>query len=111
MKRGSDLNRMLPALAAYMGLSDLSSTERFLKLTPERFRKTVAKLSPKKSRKRWRDDPELMRFLHATLKGSHLPEREECVWQVFLAHLWQLTLAHLWQFADQGGMEKRWASG
>jgi uncharacterized membrane protein len=34
-----------------------------------------------------------------------------CVWQVFLAHLWQLTLAHLWQFAEQGGMEMRWASG
>lgn len=65
IRSGADLNRMLPALAAYMGLDILDSTERYMRLTPERFRKTVSKLSPKKSRKKWRDDPELMQFLRA----------------------------------------------
>lgn len=64
---GANLNRMLPALAAYMGLSDLRSIERYLSLTPERFRAQLIKLSPglssRRGKKRWRDDPELMRFL------------------------------------------------
>ena len=35
--QGADLNRMLPALAAYMGQVGLDSTERYLSMTPERF--------------------------------------------------------------------------
>jgi integrase/recombinase XerD len=61
----ADLNRMLPALSAYMGLAGLSATERFLLLTPERFRKELDKLSPKHGKKRWRNDPALMTFLAA----------------------------------------------
>jgi site-specific recombinase XerD len=63
IKSGADLNRMLPALAAYMGLRSLTATERYMALTPERFRKELSKLSPQHRRKHWRDNPELMRFL------------------------------------------------
>jgi len=63
IRNGADLNRMLPALAAYMGLAGLTATERFMALTPERFRKELSKLSPQRGRKHWRDDPKLMNFL------------------------------------------------
>jgi integrase/recombinase XerD len=63
IKEGADLNRMLPALAAYMGLSSLVATERYLALTPERYRKQLRMLSPQRGHRRWRDDPALMKFL------------------------------------------------
>jgi len=65
IKSGADLNRMLPALAAYMGLVGLTTTERYMALTPERFRKELVKLSPQRNRRHWRDDPQLMEFLAA----------------------------------------------
>lgn len=65
IKSGSDLNRMPPALAAYMGLVGLTATERFIALTPERFRKELSKLSPGQAKRHWRDDPQLMKFLAA----------------------------------------------
>jgi integrase/recombinase XerD len=63
IKKRADLNRLLPALAAYMGLAELTATERYISLSPERFRKELLKLSPQKSRKHWRDDTALMNFL------------------------------------------------
>jgi len=64
IKHGADLNRMLPALAVYIGQVGLHSTNRYLRLTPERFRAQLDKLSPRRGkRKRWRDDPALMKFL------------------------------------------------
>jgi integrase/recombinase XerD len=63
IKEKADLNRMLPALAAYMGLSSLVTTEQYLALTPERYRKQLRKLSPQRGYRRWRDDPALMKFL------------------------------------------------
>lgn len=63
LKHGADLNRMIPALSAYMGQHDLGAAERYLRLTPERFRAQLDKLSPKRSSKRWRDDAALMKFL------------------------------------------------
>jgi site-specific recombinase XerD len=64
LKQGADLNRLTPALSVYMGQCGLGSTERYLKLTPERFRNQLVKLSPQHPRKkRWRDDPTLMKFL------------------------------------------------
>ena len=65
----ADLNRMLPALAAYMGQVGLGSTERYLKMTPERFRKELRKLSPDEAKRRWRDDKPLMEYL-AGLQGT-----------------------------------------
>jgi integrase/recombinase XerD len=65
IKCGADLNRMLPALAAYMGLVGLTATERYLALTPERFCKELSKLSPERAKRHWRDDPQLMKFLAA----------------------------------------------
>jgi integrase/recombinase XerD len=62
---GVDLNRMLPALAAYMGQVGLGSTERYLFMTPERFRKDLDKLSPMRGKGQWFKNPELMRFLRA----------------------------------------------
>ncbi len=62
-KQGADLNRMLPALAAYMGQVGLGSTERYLSMTPERFRRQLVTLSPQRRKKRWRDDVALMKFL------------------------------------------------
>lgn len=70
IKHGANLNRMLPALAVYMGLTGFRSTERFLAFTPERFRAQLIKLSPRRGKKRWRDDPELMNFLSALLDDS-----------------------------------------
>jgi integrase/recombinase XerD len=65
IRNRADLNRMLPALSAYMGLGGITSTERYLSLTPERFRKELNKLSPQRGKKHWRDDPSLMKFLAA----------------------------------------------
>jgi integrase/recombinase XerD len=62
-KQGADLNRMLPALSAYLGQVGLGSTERYLSMTPERFRKQLVKLSPQRRKRRWRDDSALMKFL------------------------------------------------
>jgi ribosomal protein S16 len=64
LKQGADLNRLIPALSAYMGQRGLGSTERYLKLTPNRFRDQLVMLSPQhRRRKRWRDDRGLMKFL------------------------------------------------
>lgn len=63
IKKGADMNRMLPALSAYMGQVGLASTERYLLLTPERFRKELNKLSPQRQKKHWRDNPRVMKFL------------------------------------------------
>ncbi len=63
IKNGADLSRMLPALSTYMGHVSLTAADRYLLLTPERFRKGLDKLSPQKGRKRWRDDPALLKFL------------------------------------------------
>jgi integrase/recombinase XerD len=59
----TDLNKMLPALAAYMGMK-LVSTERYFQLTPERFRKHLNKLSPQSHKSHWRNNQELMAFLN-----------------------------------------------
>src|ERR1035437_5055946 len=63
IRNGTDLNRMRPALAAYMGQVGLGSTERYLLLTPERFRKHLDKLSSPRGVGNWRDDERLMSFL------------------------------------------------
>ena len=70
IKHGANLNRMLPALAIYMGLTDFRSTEKYLAFAPERFRAQLVKLSPQRGKKRWRDDPELMKFLSALSDDS-----------------------------------------
>lgn len=62
-KHGADMNRMVPALSAYMGQHDLGAAERYLRITPERFRTQLDKLSPMRGKKRWRDDAALLRFL------------------------------------------------
>ena len=54
---------MVPPLAAYMGLVGLTSTDRYLRLTPGRFRFQLNILSPRRGGKRWGDDPRLMSFL------------------------------------------------
>jgi integrase/recombinase XerD len=63
IREGVDLNQMLPALAVYMGQVGLGSTERYLLMTPERFRKDLDRLSPMRSKKHWRDDESLMNFV------------------------------------------------
>jgi integrase/recombinase XerD len=65
IRKGASLDRMLPALSVYMGHAGLETTERYLSMTPERFRKHLHKLSPVKGQKHWRDDKELMAFLSA----------------------------------------------
>ncbi len=62
-KHGADMNRMIPALSAYMGQHDLGAAERYLRMTPERFRNQLNKLSPRQAKKKWRDDAALMKFL------------------------------------------------
>ena len=44
------MNRMIPALSAYMGQHNLGAAERYLRLTPERFRSPLNKLSPNGAR-------------------------------------------------------------
>lgn len=61
--QGGNLNRMLPALSAYLGQVGLCSAERYLSMTPERFRNQLVKLSPQRRKKKWGDDPVLMKFL------------------------------------------------
>lgn len=63
IRSGADLNRMLLALAAYMGQVDLGATERYLAMSPERFRKQLNKLSPARGKGHWRNDKNLMKFL------------------------------------------------
>ena len=63
IEEGADLNRMLPALAAYMGQMGLGSTERYLFMTPERFRRDLDKLSPRQGKGRWCENYELIAFL------------------------------------------------
>ncbi len=63
IKEGADLNRMLPALSAYMGLTDFVAAQRFLRITPERFKRGLDALSPFKTRGHWRDDPKLLKYL------------------------------------------------
>ncbi|MCU1252068.1 MAG: Retron-type RNA-directed polymerase [Edaphobacter sp.] len=58
-------NRMLPALAAYMGPVGLGSTERYLFMPPEWFRKELDKLSPTRGKRCWLNDKVLMKFLAA----------------------------------------------
>jgi len=63
IREGADLNRMLPALAAYMGQNGLGATNRYLFMTPERFRKDLDKLSPIGGQGGWCEDRRLMKFL------------------------------------------------
>jgi integrase/recombinase XerD len=63
IESGDDLNRLLPALAAYMGQVGLGSTARYLALTPQRFKKDLEKLSHRSDSGHWRNDPDLINFL------------------------------------------------
>jgi integrase len=63
IRNGKDLNRMLPALAAYMGQVGLGGTERYLSMTPERFREHLNSLSSARGKTHWRSDKRLMKFL------------------------------------------------
>ena len=63
IRQGTDLNRMLPALSVYMGLVGLNATERYLHMTPARFKKHLSKLSPRSRKQHWRNDKNLMEFL------------------------------------------------
>jgi integrase/recombinase XerD len=62
-KCDADLNLMIPALSAYLGYIQLGTAIRFLRLTPERFRPQLGKLSPNLGERRWKDDSVLMHFL------------------------------------------------
>jgi len=62
-KHGADMGRMIPALSTYMGQHDLGTAERYLAMTPERFRKQLDKLSPQRGKQRWRDNAALMKFV------------------------------------------------
>src|SRR6185437_2513456 len=63
IKKKRNLDLMLPALCAYMGNVGLESTERYLRITPERFQGALRKLSPQNSRTIWRNDSSLLEFL------------------------------------------------
>lgn len=63
MRRGDDLNRLIPALSTYMGYRSLTAAEQFLAYVPNRFKQDLQKLSPARGRKPWSKDEELMTFL------------------------------------------------
>jgi site-specific recombinase XerD len=62
IRSGADLNRMLPALATYLG-QRFDSVAHYYQLTPERFKKQLKKLSPQAHHGHWRNDRRLMAFL------------------------------------------------
>ncbi len=62
-RHGADVNRMLPALSVYMGYTKLGGAARYLRSVPERFYSQLNRLSPRRAKKHWRDDPALMQFL------------------------------------------------
>jgi hypothetical protein len=49
---GVDLNRVFPSPAAYMGQAGLGLTERFLFMTPGRFREDLNKFRPTNGNRR-----------------------------------------------------------
>jgi hypothetical protein len=61
---------MLPALSAYLGQIALGSTERYLSMTPERFREQLVKLSPQRRKRRWRDNPALNEILGGVVNAD-----------------------------------------
>jgi integrase/recombinase XerD len=63
LKNEADFNRMIPALSVYIGQVELASAGRYLTLTPERFRTQLEMLSPKRGRRKWRNDTALMQFV------------------------------------------------
>jgi integrase/recombinase XerD len=63
MRSGADLNKLLPALAVYMGHANLCTTQKYLSMTPERFRTQLNKLSPTRRKGYWRKDKNLIVFL------------------------------------------------
>ena len=63
LKQGADLNVMMPALSVYIGQVGLSSSERYLRLAPERFKKQLALITVDANRPKWGRDRKLMRFL------------------------------------------------
>jgi integrase len=63
IRRGDDLNRLVPALSTYMGYRNLTTAEQFLAYVPNRFKRDLQKLSPAKGRKAWAKDKELIAFL------------------------------------------------
>jgi integrase/recombinase XerD len=72
MRTGADLNRLLPSLAVYMGHANLHTTQKYLFMSPQRFRKELDKLSPIHRKGRWRDDKEVMEFL-SNLSSAQSP--------------------------------------
>jgi integrase/recombinase XerD len=65
-KRGLDLEKMVPALAAYMGYASRQAIERYLRFTPEYFQKQLNMICQNGPHMHWRDDPALMSFLSST---------------------------------------------
>lgn len=63
IRNEADLNRMLPALSAYMGFAGFTAVDKYFRMTPERLRKPLNKLSPAKHRSHWRNDRKLIIFL------------------------------------------------
>ncbi|RRA50492.1 tyrosine-type recombinase/integrase [Acidipila sp. EB88] len=55
MRSGDDLNRMLPALASYMGHVGLGAIDKYLDLTPEGFAGPLAILSSQQGGGPWRN--------------------------------------------------------
>jgi integrase/recombinase XerD len=64
IKQGQNLNRMLPALAAYMGQAGLGATGSYLRMTPERLKASLNLLSPNIVRTSWHGDPALLKYLN-----------------------------------------------
>ncbi len=60
---GADINRMIPALSAYMGYQGLAASQQYLNFIPARFTVDLKKLSPDSARIHWKNDSQLMAFL------------------------------------------------
>ena len=63
IRNGADLNRLLPALSVYMGHGGLYAAQKYLVMTPERFRSQLNKLTSVRRKGHWKEDRELIAFL------------------------------------------------
>jgi integrase/recombinase XerD len=68
IRNGADLDRLLPALSVYMGFAGLCATQKYVAMTPERFREELAKLTSIRRRGQWGRDKDLMKFLDTLTK-------------------------------------------
>jgi integrase/recombinase XerD len=63
VKRGANMNRMMPALSVYLGFASLSRSEQYLRWVPQRFRRQINLIAKRTEYPTWRRNRTLMQYL------------------------------------------------